>query len=40
MICGMYLCNLTWLEGSPRIGTKDYAKEAPILEAMDEGNAS
>ena len=24
--------------GSPRIGTKDYAKEAPILEALDEGN--
>lgn len=27
-----------WLEGSPRIGTKDYAKEAPLLEAMDEGD--
>ena len=25
--------------GSPRIGTKDYATEAPILEAMDEGKA-
>ncbi len=24
--------------GSPRIGTKDYGKEAPILEALDEGN--
>ncbi|DBA78993.1 TPA: hypothetical protein ACH3X1_008860 [Trebouxia sp. C0004] len=23
-------------KGSPRIGTKDYAKEAPILEALDE----
>ena len=23
--------------GSPRIGTKDYAKEAPILQALDEG---
>ena len=23
--------------GSPRIGTKDYAREAPLLEALDEG---
>lgn len=23
--------------GSPRIGTKDYAREAPILESIDEG---
>ncbi len=23
---------------SPRIGTKDYAKEAPILGALDEGD--
>lgn len=24
-------------KGSPRIGTKDFAKEAPILQALDEG---
>lgn len=24
-------------KGTPRIGTKDYRKEAPLLDAMDEG---